>query len=276
MLYTALRPGCYVAWIQFYSSQTHLKYMKSLFISILAATAVCHAATLTIKDIAPDTVTAGHATYKVHALAGSLTATNVGGMAGSVSTGFYFGNKSNQTSCSTEVSWVDGVSNAFRFYGRGAWGEYAAVVVTVADLRTLSGAAATDTLTGIKVDFSVVSNKTNVPVTYGLFLCSGSTTTSLLADGDSHNAPNAAASASVDVSAPASLEGMTLSDTDKIVMVWQKGTDGYTEYTISNATLTTTYTSPVDPQAPTTVPEPATAALSLLALAGLAARRRRK
>lgn len=138
----------------------------------------------------------------------------------------------------------------FSFYGRRNYGgEYVAATVKVEDL--LGGEEGVVSSITISFDATVQTS-----MTFSAWVWDGTTATALIEAGN----PGTSFAETV--------TGLSLEAGNTLLFVYGDNSGGGAN-TISN--LTSSYTL-----ATVTVPEPATATLSLLALAGLAARRRRK
>ncbi len=155
--------------------------------------------------------------------------------------------------------------DAFSFHGRQAYGgEIVACSVSASSLISEK-----DVVSSLTLGFS--TEATTNKIVFTLWAWDGKNATSLMggATVNSETLDNDALAYEFSGNTKSntiSIAGLSLDKDDTIIAVWGASSAG-TVYTVSG--LTSTYTT-----AP--IPEPATATLSLLALAGLAARRRRK
>lgn len=143
--------------------------------------------------------------------------------------------------------------DGFKIIGRQAhMGEFVVATCELSDLLTQPG----ETLTSLSISFNAVGQS---DIGFSAWIWDGTKATTLIAETKSLNVGNGVVN-------EFKVEDLSLGSDKTILFLWNESSGGETN-TISS--LTSSYTS-------ATVPEPTTATLSLLALAGLAARRRRK
>jgi len=170
------------------------------------------------------------------------------------------------TTDSTKDVYVS-ANNAFKFTGRNAYeGEFVACSVAASGLLQDSPESV---VTSITLEFDVTPASGGV--TFSLWAWNGTTATSLLKGATVNNATLGKSDVYHKFTATAEdntikVSNLSLGTNDTIIAVWGNSSGGGSNII---AGLTSSYSI-------STVPEPTTATLSLLALAGLAARRRRK
>lgn len=169
---------------------------------------------------------------------------------GAKGTGWYWGvgdGKGNDAGVKNDVS-LDAEDNSLKFTGRYAYkGEYVIAVVAVADV--LSGN--TDATIG-HITLSFDTNQRATSARYSAWLYNGTTTTELIAPTAIQLGFNSVSVGNLEIEA-----------TDKIFFVFNDNSGGVPNK-LENL------------KAVALIPEPTTATLSILALASLAVRRRRK
>ena len=181
--------------------------------------------------------------------ADSLATTLKGnGGASFLTTGWHWGLDNGDSGFTTDLT-IDSSKTGFTIKGRYNYdGEYMLASVNVGELLAGNTDEYVDSIT-IKFDVTAQNS-----LTFSAWSWNGTTATEVITKG----APAAATNITKDV---------VLTSNDTLLFVFGTNAGNGAANTIAN--LTSSYTT-----AP--VPEPATATLSLLALAGLAARRRRK
>lgn len=174
---------------------------------------------------------------------------------------FFMGNATNSNS--GDVSSVTG--NGFTFLGRyGYSGEAVTATTSVARLLTENDASE---LTSFSVNFAVnhtwneASSGTASNIYVGLWSYNTTTHQAALLARTSYNAHNDTSLKTL------TADGLSLGADDVVIVSWFNQSGGHTNE-VSNVSFSA--------EGQAAVPEPATATLSLLALAGLAARRRRR
>ena len=172
-------------------------------------------------------------------------------------TGLYYGMGDGKHFTTADCT-LNTSGDGFSYTGRQAYtGTYVAQVYDVSDIFTSSGISYADTLTAISVSFS--TSTTDANTSFSIWTYNATTGSVTMVAG---SAENTSLVSSDTLTFTAS--DLSLGADDRLMLIWNANSYAAVT-TVSDVNITTEL-----------VPEPATATLSLLALAGLAARRRRR